>query len=146
MRHFSGTHTFLSKYVRSTHGHVNAHETHLLNNNKIRTLLTLIKQLDAYGSNPAIIPIQEGVCNYISYAELAEKVAQLSSGLVQTGICSGDHVALLARNSDEWIIACLATIKAGAVVVYNLLRKHYSALLTPTVSAASLQPLTTSID
>ena len=29
----------------------------------------------------------------------------------------GDHLALLASNSREWVWACLAVISAGAVVV-----------------------------
>jgi long-chain acyl-CoA synthetase len=52
-----------------------------------------------------------------TYGELAEWVGRLGRGLQGAGVNRGDHVALLAANSREWVAACLAVISVGAVVV-----------------------------
>ncbi len=52
-----------------------------------------------------------------SYAELGDHVRRLAHGLGEKGVSRGDHVALLAGNRPEWIVACLAVIGAGAVIV-----------------------------
>jgi long-chain acyl-CoA synthetase len=52
-----------------------------------------------------------------SYAELADQVRRLARGLIKTGLERGEHVALFAPNRPEWIVACLAVIEVGAVVV-----------------------------
>jgi long-chain acyl-CoA synthetase len=59
---------------------------------------------------------EEGV-EIWSYAELGGQVRRLARGLRRAGVERGDHVALLAVNSKEWVAACLATVLAGAVVV-----------------------------
>jgi long-chain acyl-CoA synthetase len=52
-----------------------------------------------------------------TYGELAWRVLGLGRGLRGAGVERGDHVALLVANSREWVLACLAVISAGAVVV-----------------------------
>src|SRR5207302_1163166 len=42
---------------------------------------------------------------------------RLAQGLGAAGLGRGDRVALLASNRPEWIVACLAAIQAGGVVV-----------------------------
>ncbi|MEJ2858219.1 MULTISPECIES: AMP-dependent synthetase/ligase [unclassified Saccharothrix] len=52
-----------------------------------------------------------------SFAEVAEWVMDLASGLVQRGIAPGDRVAVLAETRPEWSAAGLAVLAAGGVVV-----------------------------
>lgn len=53
----------------------------------------------------------------ISFGELYELVEQIASGLFKRGIGKGDYILLYANNRPEWIIACLAIIRVGAIVV-----------------------------
>lgn len=52
-----------------------------------------------------------------SYTELAEQVRRLAQWLVKGRVARGDHVGLLAGNRGEWIVACLAVIQTGGVIV-----------------------------
>lgn len=53
----------------------------------------------------------------LSYRELLDAIASVSGGLGQKGISRGDRVAILSENRPEWIIAYLAVVACGAVVV-----------------------------
>ena len=85
---------------------------------RLDTLHSLISSLAAYGGKTAIFAMQTDGEVTLSYAELADRVTRLAQGLlIDENICRGDHVVLLANNSPEWIICCLAIIKAGGVAV-----------------------------
>ncbi|MFP4146845.1 MAG: AMP-binding protein [Halorhodospira sp.] len=47
---------------------------------------------------------------------LGEAAQQLAAGLAQAGVARGEPVGLLAPNSPEWLVACLAILEAGGVV------------------------------
>src|SRR5438874_2265621 len=83
----------------------------------LRTLQAVIDKLPDYGDRPALLALHKDDIERRSYAELADQVRRLARGLAETGIEPGDHVALLAGNRPEWVAACLAVIRAGAVVV-----------------------------
>ncbi|GAA1878437.1 hypothetical protein GCM10009836_69780 [Pseudonocardia ailaonensis] len=53
----------------------------------------------------------------ISWAELDELSDALAAGLLDTGLSPGDRVALYLQNDPQYVIALLATWKAGAVAV-----------------------------
>lgn len=53
----------------------------------------------------------------ITYADLNNKVQQISKFLNEQGIVSGDRVAIISENSSNWGIAYLAITTMGAVVV-----------------------------
>ena len=53
----------------------------------------------------------------ISYAELSRQAARIASALIGAGIQPGDHVALCAPNSYEWLAFYFGVLKAGAVAV-----------------------------
>ncbi len=53
----------------------------------------------------------------LSYAELYARVEQLASALRGWGLRKGDRVAFFAGNSPRFVIAYLATIRLGGVVV-----------------------------
>jgi long-chain acyl-CoA synthetase len=59
-----------------------------------------------------------------SYGELNEKANRVASTLVKLGIAPGDHVALCAPNSVDWMAAYFGILKMGGVAV------TFSSLLT----------------
>jgi long-chain acyl-CoA synthetase len=57
-----------------------------------------------------------------TYRRLAERSQGFAAGLAETGISPGDRVALLCPNGAEFVVAYLALLEAGAIVVpINLL-------------------------
>src|SRR5262249_13152121 len=53
----------------------------------------------------------------VSYADLFRRTGHLAGHLADLGIGRGERVALLLPNSVDWIEACFATTRAGAVSV-----------------------------
>ncbi|MCP5061550.1 MAG: long-chain fatty acid--CoA ligase [Ignavibacteriae bacterium] len=53
----------------------------------------------------------------ITYADLNNKVQQISKFLNEQGIVSGDRVAIISENSSNWGVSYLAITTMGAVVV-----------------------------
>lgn len=68
-------------------------------------------------TGPVLLALHKEDTEHWSYADLADHTQRLAWGLVERDVGRGDHVALLAANRPEWIMACLAVIGAGAVVV-----------------------------
>src|SRR5438309_1146404 len=85
--------------------------------NVLQTLHSLIDGLGEHGDRPAVLALQKQKMERWSYAKLAEQVQRLAQGLTKEGVGKGVPVALLAGSRAEWLVACLAVIKAGAVVV-----------------------------
>ncbi|MFC4714339.1 class I adenylate-forming enzyme family protein [Planococcus dechangensis] len=52
-----------------------------------------------------------------TYRELNTEVNRLANGLVREGLAKGQKVALFMKNSDAYVIAFFAVLKAGGVVV-----------------------------
>jgi acyl-CoA synthetase (AMP-forming)/AMP-acid ligase II len=52
-----------------------------------------------------------------SYGELNEMVNRLSNSLIELGIRKGDKVGMMSFNSDSFVIAYFAIMKAGGIVV-----------------------------
>src|SRR3954454_18104443 len=65
----------------------------------------------------------------ISYGELRDQIDRMRGGLAGLGIGDGDRVALLCGNGHPFVIAYLAIVGLGAVVV----------LLNPTSPAPEMQ-------
>jgi long-chain acyl-CoA synthetase len=84
---------------------------------KLQTLQALVETLSEHSDQAVMLALHKGSIERWSYAELAEHVQRLAHGLATAGVGCGDHVALLADNRPAWIVACLAVLKAGAVVV-----------------------------
>ncbi|MDQ3913273.1 MAG: long-chain fatty acid--CoA ligase [Actinomycetota bacterium] len=84
---------------------------------ELRTLRSLVDAISERGDQPAVLALHKEEIERWSYAELADQAWRLASGLSETGVCRGQHVALLAANRPEWIAACLAVIGVGGVVV-----------------------------
>jgi long-chain acyl-CoA synthetase len=53
----------------------------------------------------------------ISYDDLRNSVYRLAASLERLGIAKGDRIAVLAYHGPEWVMADLAALKLGAVIV-----------------------------
>jgi acyl-CoA synthetase (AMP-forming)/AMP-acid ligase II len=53
----------------------------------------------------------------VTYALLAARTTSIASGLAGRGVAEGDTVAIYLPNGVDWIEACFACLRAGAVVV-----------------------------
>jgi acyl-CoA synthetase (AMP-forming)/AMP-acid ligase II len=73
----------------------------------------LRRQADAYGDKIAFADRAGAV----TYSQLYERTGNLGGFLRHFGIAPGDAVAILLPNSIEWIEACFAILRAGAVSV-----------------------------
>ncbi len=52
-----------------------------------------------------------------TYTELLSTIDRFSTGLARLGVSRGDKIALMMRNSPEFVIAYYAAVRLGAVVV-----------------------------
>src|SRR5437667_6820586 len=77
----------------------------------------LLRDLAARRQHPAVIAFAEnGVAAWDSET-VADKALRLARGLHDIGLEPGERVALWAPNSPAWIVAALAVLAAGAVLV-----------------------------
>ncbi|MBN8990423.1 MAG: acyl--CoA ligase [Rhizobiales bacterium] len=53
----------------------------------------------------------------VTYAELARRTASIATSLAKAGLREGDKVAIYLPNGVDWIEACFAALRAGAVIV-----------------------------
>jgi len=81
------------------------------------TLQDLLPRDAAFATHPAIVEMRKSGAETISYAELARGVTCLAGGLRASGLAPGEAVAILAPNSSAWIVASLAVIAAGGLLV-----------------------------
>src|SRR5439155_11086898 len=68
------------------------------------------------------VPLQEEIgvrcgARFVTYPELFERALRASRGLLELGVGGGDRVALLLRNSIEFLEASVATAPLGASAV-----------------------------
>ena len=53
----------------------------------------------------------------LTFAQLAERVAQAARGFIAAGIEAGDRISIWGPNSLRWLLAALGAYRSGAVVV-----------------------------
>jgi long-chain acyl-CoA synthetase len=53
----------------------------------------------------------------VTYAQLARRTASIAVALSEKGLREGDRIAIYLPNGVDWIEACLAGLRAGAVIV-----------------------------
>jgi long-chain acyl-CoA synthetase len=53
----------------------------------------------------------------VTYADLAGRTASIAAGLSGTGVREGDRIAIYLPNGVDWIEACFAGLRCGAVLV-----------------------------
>jgi long-chain acyl-CoA synthetase len=65
----------------------------------------------------AVVERVNGAWTPTSSGELLERIENLACAIRTSGLTAGDRVALIARNSVDWLVADFATVFAGCVVV-----------------------------
>jgi acyl-CoA synthetase (AMP-forming)/AMP-acid ligase II len=73
----------------------------------------LKRQAAAHGNKTAYYDANSSV----TYAELLERTGRLAAHLADNGVAAGDTIAIMLPNSVEWVEACFAITRAGAVGV-----------------------------
>ena len=53
----------------------------------------------------------------VTYSQLASRTASIAPGLSGQGVRDGDRIAIFLPNGVDWVEACLAGLRAGAVLV-----------------------------
>ena len=75
----------------------------------------------------------------LTFAQLRAEVRQAAAAMIDLGVKAGDRVAIWSPNTWHWVVACLATHYAGAVVVP--LNTRYTASEATDILARTEAPL-----
>lgn len=80
---------------------------------------TIVEALDrAAEARPGAPAVEEVGGDPITHGELRERTTRIAGALQQRfGVAPGDRVALLAANSVAFVLALIATLRAGAIAV-----------------------------
>jgi HIP---CoA ligase len=101
-----------------------------------RTIPGVLEQIsDEFSDHPALITEDR----QLTYSELKAEVRQAAAAMIDLGINAGDCVAIWSPNTWHWVVACLATHYAGAVVVP--LNTRYTASEAADILARTEAPL-----
>ncbi len=71
--------------------------------------------VEKWSNNEALVACHQDI--RWSYRELQQQVDRFASGLIALGLQPGDRVGIWSPNNAEWLIAQLATAKAGLILV-----------------------------
>lgn len=75
----------------------------------------------------------------LTFAQLRHEVRRAAAAMIELGISAGDRIALWSPNTWHWVVACLATQYAGAIVVP--LNTRYTAAEACDILARTEAPL-----
>ena len=78
--------------------------------------LSLLAALQAAQRPDRLALVEPGV-RAVTWAELNRRVDAVAAGLVDTGLLAGQRIGLDGSNSIAWVVAYLAALRAGLVVV-----------------------------
>ncbi|ADH86810.1 AMP-binding protein [Desulfurivibrio alkaliphilus] len=81
------------------------------------TLSEMLDYLAGYGEQQALILVEAESTRLWSYQRLSERVDEVAGALLAMGLEPGGLVGLLGENRPEWIIAALAVLRAGGVLL-----------------------------
>ena len=62
-----------------------------------------------YGARPLYGTKRDGIYEWTTYEQFSEKVDALRGGLASLGVSSGDKVAIICKNTEEWAVSAYAT-------------------------------------
>lgn len=80
-------------------------------------LSLLHDRAEKFGDRPAFCIKEGDGWRTVTYKELSERVVVLSTFLMDSGLKSGERVAILSDARPEWGIAFFASVRAGATTV-----------------------------
>lgn len=104
-------------------------------------VLSKIQEAAAQHPDAVAVQIKEGDrYRQYTYRELLQSIASVARALAEKGIAKGDCVAIFSENRPEWIIADLAIVSSGLVVVPldAQLTEHEVALLLASSGAKAI--------
>jgi acyl-CoA synthetase (AMP-forming)/AMP-acid ligase II len=79
-----------------------------------RTIPGVLDRISAqFSANEALVSEDRA----LTFGQLRTEVRQAAAAMIDLGVNAGDRVAIWSPNTWHWVIACLATHYAGAVVV-----------------------------
>lgn len=78
-------------------------------------ILTIYEK--SFSENFSLPALSEYGGRTMTYGQLAKRIARLHLFYEQAGIRPGDKVALMGRNSVNWVVTFMATVTYGAVIV-----------------------------
>lgn len=84
---------------------------------QLNTLTELLAGIDERGGATAICKFEPGSRRELTSAQFKQQAVRLAAGLQQQGLGRGGRVVLFAGTSVEWILAAVAVLHAGGVVV-----------------------------
>lgn len=84
---------------------------------KTLPLTAFLNQVESSPNTPYLHQPREGQWTTYSYADVDRQARCIAKALTAQGYSGGDRIAILAKNSAEWLIADLAIMMAGMVSV-----------------------------
>jgi long-chain acyl-CoA synthetase len=84
---------------------------------RLETLQDLIEDFSERGDRQALVAFRKDDVDEWSFSRLADEARKLANGLRAREVRKDEAIALLANNAPEWIVACLAILQSGGVVV-----------------------------
>ncbi len=82
----------------------------------MKTIIRLFEEsVEKFSGNTFLWEKKTDVFEPLTYAQTREEVYKLSAGLIHLGLSKGDKIALLSEGRNDWIIAELAILYAGAI-------------------------------
>lgn len=85
-----------------------------LNDSPNMTMLSVLDNQVAHNRSQPFITCGD---ERTSFEELASRADRVATAWLQLGVGHGDRVAIASRNSVDWLVAYLATVRIGAVLV-----------------------------
>src|SRR5512139_819037 len=96
---------------------------------RFSTLVELFESaVETYADRPAFGTLRGKEWQFVSYAELGERVARARAALAELGVGRGDRVAILADNRLEWVILVHAAFQRRAISVPMSEAQHESEI------------------
>src|SRR5690625_939404 len=95
--------------------------------------------LDRIAAERPDAPAVLGADRRLGYAALRSEVRRAAAAMIAAGVAAGDRVAIWSPNTWHWVVACLATHYAGAVLVP--LNTRYTAAEATDILARTEAPL-----
>jgi long-chain acyl-CoA synthetase len=82
----------------------------------MQTIIELFENsVKKYGNNPLMLEKKHDEYIATSYNEIRQSVIEFAAGLISLGVEKGDRVSLLSEGRNDWVIAELAVLYAGAI-------------------------------
>lgn len=84
-----------------------------------KTIIAFLQEaVDKFDNQPFLYEARHGT-NYthLTYAEVQQKAKEFAAGLIEKGVEAGDRIALISEGKNNWIIAELGVLHAGAICV-----------------------------